>query len=705
MKKKLLFLLPIFALALVGCDGTTETTDTGSSDDTTTSSVEEGPWNDDLVEGETAFSDVASLEDNAWVTVRGTVAGTSGSSFSLYRNGEWLYVYNIQSSSTPDLIETGVPSGAYIELTAQKSSYEGSVQLTGYVDKAYSTGRKITVIQDEGQTIVPLEYASINDYEPAMAGAMVDITLMATEDCEFVVSTSRQDLEFGDLLNPAAKFQVRLEQYHTEEVMQALVDAMPSFEKYHYYDFYVMATQTSSGWRAVIVDTSTVVESETDPYDPPAAEAVNLYPVSTADKPIEITYGYTSKVSVDISPALAEQDLTITVQEGAPFTVSEVSNASVTITPTVNATSEVYTVKFAATSNLEVNATAYVKVLESKAVETDLPNGTYTVVVNKGNSAALGTEYTTEEVNIEYTILANTSSANYPTLVGAWTAGNRQNPSYDEIDVNKGAGVVFTAPDNAKITNIALDFYRFENIKVYDGTDTTTAIVATDLPASSQGGSLNKNYALSGDNNVVTLVNDSTYSNSVFTFTLTVVVGDGTSTGGEEELPTLDGYNLVASYNFSSLTAKGVELTSANALEKISSCYVDGSNATADPLTAIGTTLAKVYEGNGSGGAWENTAGLLKFGTSSANGVLPLVFSSTVDAVVINCHDWYTISDKYPTNSNSVTVNSETPVLAPYNATGAGEDVVFELAAGTTDITITSAKRIFVFEVSVFAKA
>lgn len=705
MKKKLLFLLPIFALALVGCDGTTETTDTGSSDDTTTSSVEEGPWNDDLVEGETAFSAVASLEENAWVTVRGTVAGTSGSSFSLYRNGEWLYVYNIQSSSTPDLIETGVPSGAYIELTAQKSSYSGSVQLTGYVDGAYSTGRKITVIQDEGQTIVPLEYASINDYEPAMAGAMVDITLMATEDCEFVVSTSRQDLEFGDLLNPAADFQVRLEQYHTEEVMQALIDAMPNFEKYHYYDFYVMATQTSSGWRAVIVDTSTVVESETDPYEPPAAETVNLYPVSTADSPIEITYGYTSKVSVDISPALAEQDLTITVQEGAPFTVSEVSNASVTITPTVNATSEVYTVKFAATSNPEVSATTYVKVLESTAVATDLPNGTYSVVVNKGNSAALGTEYTTEGVNVEYTILANTSSANYPTLVGAWTAGNRQNPGYDEIDVNKGAGVVFTAPDNAKITNIALDFYKFENIKVYDGTDTTTAIVGTDLPASSQGGSLNKNYALSGDNNVVTLLNDSTYSNSVFTFTLTVVVGDGQSTGGGGELPTLAGYNLVASYDFSSLTAKGTALDATSALQKISSCYVDGSNATGNPLTAIGSEIAKIYDGNGSGGAWENTAGLLKFGTGSANGVLPLVFNTNVDAVVINCHDWYTSSDQYPTNSNTVTVNSETPVLAPYNTTGAGEDVVFELAAGTTDITITSAYRIFAFEISVFAKA
>ena len=62
----------------------------------------------------------------------------------------------------------------------------------------------------------------------------------------------------------------------------------------------------------------------------------------------------------------------------------------------------------------------------------------------------------------------------------------------------------------------------------------------------------------------------------------------------------------------------------------------------------------------------------------------------------------FTASDKNPTNSNTVAVNDCTPVLAPYNENGTPEVMTFTLAEATNIVKIVSAKRIFVFSITVY---
>ena len=145
-------------------------------------------------------------------------------------------------------------------------------------------------------------------------------------------------------------------------------------------------------------------------------------------------------------------------------------------------------------------------------------------------------------------------------------------------------------------------------------------------------------------------------------------------------------------YTFADLTGKGTELTASSALSIF---------GTENGLTSV--TVTKVYNGNGDGGAYPQTAGFLKFGTSKANGVLTLNFAegTKVTKVVINCHDWYKKSASYPTNSNKVSVNGSTAVLAPYTEDGTPGDLTFELEA-TNKVEITSALRVFVFSITVY---
>lgn len=153
-------------------------------------------------------------------------------------------------------------------------------------------------------------------------------------------------------------------------------------------------------------------------------------------------------------------------------------------------------------------------------------------------------------------------------------------------------------------------------------------------------------------------------------------------------------------YTFDNTTAKGTALTADTALEIFNAAYVVGD--TANSLTSV--TATKVYEGNGQGGAYENQSGFLKMGASKENGELTLTFADgiKVTKVEITCHDWYTQSDTYPTNSNTVAVNDSTPVLAPYNQNGTPEVMTFTLEEATNIVKIVSAKRIFVFSITVY---
>lgn len=157
----------------------------------------------------------------------------------------------------------------------------------------------------------------------------------------------------------------------------------------------------------------------------------------------------------------------------------------------------------------------------------------------------------------------------------------------------------------------------------------------------------------------------------------------------------------VDSYTFSfatAATATGTALTDETALTLFEAAY---AGAGVSPLSSVAVT--SVYNGNAAGGAYPNTAGLLKFGTSSVNGELTLTFAESIQIskVVVNCHDWNKLSDKYPTNSNQLSVNDSEAQLLPYNAEGTPADLTFEIAASNV-VKIASTGRVFVFSITLY---
>lgn len=143
----------------------------------------------------------------------------------------------------------------------------------------------------------------------------------------------------------------------------------------------------------------------------------------------------------------------------------------------------------------------------------------------------------------------------------------------------------------------------------------------------------------------------------------------------------------LSAYDFTTSTHTS---TGGNALDTagVKTLFTDSykaGTAAASVVTDV-TTATKVYDGNGSGGAYPNTAQLIKLGTSSASAELVLTVSENVGYVVIKCHDWYTASDSYPTGSNKLEVNG-TEKAFPYTSGPTATAVEFEFTASTT-ITI-----------------
>lgn len=146
-------------------------------------------------------------------------------------------------------------------------------------------------------------------------------------------------------------------------------------------------------------------------------------------------------------------------------------------------------------------------------------------------------------------------------------------------------------------------------------------------------------------------------------------------------------YQLVATHDFTTGTAKGTELKTDTALEVLNRNVTTGTSA----ISSV-TAVTKVYDGNQTGGIGA-LPGLIKFGTSSVNGSITIKMNegTNITKVVLNCHSFYKMSDSYPTNdSNLIKINDLDAVAAPYNAEGTGEDLEIELNSATDEITIAS---------------
>lgn len=143
--------------------------------------------------------------------------------------------------------------------------------------------------------------------------------------------------------------------------------------------------------------------------------------------------------------------------------------------------------------------------------------------------------------------------------------------------------------------------------------------------------------------------------------------------------------------DYSALTETGKLITETDALEII------GQNNS--HVTSV--TCSKIYNGNSSGGAFEQSSGFLKAGTGSGEGIITITLDVEITKVEILCHDWRKKTEGAPTNSNTITVNNCEPLLAPYNEEGTFETLTFELEEAVTVFTITTHNRAFIKQIKV----
>lgn len=153
----------------------------------------------------------------------------------------------------------------------------------------------------------------------------------------------------------------------------------------------------------------------------------------------------------------------------------------------------------------------------------------------------------------------------------------------------------------------------------------------------------------------------------------------------------------LGTYSFATTaTQKGVGLDADTAKAIFDASY------TGTQITLDSVAVTTVYEGNGDGGVFPQTSGLIKMGKSKTSGEIVLTFASNVEIskVVINTHDWYTSSEQYPTTSRTLTVNGQTQTNV-YTADGVPADLTFEFDASNV-VTIASSERCFVFSITVY---
>ena len=143
-------------------------------------------------------------------------------------------------------------------------------------------------------------------------------------------------------------------------------------------------------------------------------------------------------------------------------------------------------------------------------------------------------------------------------------------------------------------------------------------------------------------------------------------------------------------FSFADRTETGTYLDSLPNGETTTDFMIKASGNSSHVMSA---TAATVTSGNGSGGAYPNTAGLIKFGTGSKNGVLTIVLDATVNKVVLNAQAWSA------SEGSTLIVNSGT---GQSPAVGAKGDLTFNLATASNVIEIkTSAKRAYLFSIAV----
>lgn len=222
MNKKII-LLPFLAVGLLaGCTGGKKTS----------SEAEKPIWEQPLVEGETSIDDVkASEEENTYFKVRGTVVFNAGSTLAIARGGKFLYCYNFNGDSEKSKNEDLKPHplGSYVEIYAQMTKYQGSTQLTAYVNNAYDPDAKLTVLAEQGEKVDPVAVNTAEGFENVAAGTLAKIEYTADQDYTLASGAKIADGAITGLTDPSKVSSplILLDSYNDPAVVTKLLEDNP----------------------------------------------------------------------------------------------------------------------------------------------------------------------------------------------------------------------------------------------------------------------------------------------------------------------------------------------------------------------------------------------------------------------------------------------------------------------------------------------
>lgn len=693
MNKKL-FLLPFLAISLlVGCGPTGDPSSStgpessegpGSSETPGSSEGEKEIWEEDLVEGESTIAQVKAGTVGDYYKVRGTVIANSGSTFGLARGSDFIYCYNFKEGGNDNL--AAHPLGSYVEVYAKTSVYSESIQLTAY-DGGYDENAKLTVLANDGEPVQPVECTTADSLSNAnAAGKLVKVSFVPDENMTFT-SDASSDQDLDGTVN-GTKVTLRMEKYCPADVRAALIQENgATFEMGATYEVIGLGAARSDGTvRVFLCEGSTWTKTAEASFADPTEVIVDTEDGSAAT----VEAGKTLELVFMVEPATAKQ---LVVWSSADETIATVDEDGI-VTGVKAGTVKI---KAAAADDetvfaeIEVTVTAPAAKPLTKAISFDFTGRT-----------EKGTYLDSIEGETIVEFFQNTSDGgeaivdakSYNVTSGNYQGGAHGDASSGFLKFGTGSkagelSITFSGLFN-KVVLTAHDWYKKSadhptntNTIAVNGGEPQLAPYTEDLTA----GTLTFDLATASDTlSIVT-------GNRVFIYTMVVSYGEGGSTGGDTPV---QGETLVL--DPSSLTGKGTALPE-DATDAVKAIASDASVITS--VSAI-----QVYDGNGTGGAYESTPGLLKFGSSKVNGELTLTLTREVSKVVVSCHDWYTQSTDYPTTASKTAVN-DVELGNPYNADGTPEDLVFEIAASNeiTIKTVGSKARIFVFEITLYYAA
>lgn len=304
MNKKVL-LVPLFVLSLglAGCKDKNKDTPKDEPQP-----AQKQIWEEALTEGEVTIAQAKEAEAGSYVKLRGTVAANSGSTFSLYRNGAFIYCYNFKAGESENLGEHKL--GSYVEVYGQTSEYTDSIQLTAYdvgtekTDSKYDKAARVTKLADQGETVVPLTGDKEEDFGNARAaGAMMKVNLVPNYDYEIDVADTSNHQNINGKVG-TADVELRLEKYLTADVRTAIFAAQGSnkFEMNATYEVTALAAATSGGsCRLMFVDSATWRKTADANFDAPTGVAITSDGNATS-----VEVGATLQLTGTVAPETAK---------------------------------------------------------------------------------------------------------------------------------------------------------------------------------------------------------------------------------------------------------------------------------------------------------------------------------------------------------------------------------------------------------------